>query len=173
MRDNKNNNILFYVVGIIPVIWIALLIAPYINGGLPEIITELPKAMENPLSLTFCANSIKVSLFFMLIYGMGISIYESTKRNYRRKEEHGSAKWGNAKYINKLYKQYPVSENKILTQNVAIGLNAKKHRRNLNVLVCGRKSEQVRQDFIGKPNVMQCSDNSSYVILDPKRRDIA
>ena len=158
MRDNKNNNILFYVVGIIPVIWIALLIAPYINGGLPEIITELPKAMENPLRL---------------IYGMGISIYESTKRNYRRKEEHGSAKWGNAKYINKLYKQYPVSENKILTQNVAIGLNAKKHRRNLNVLVCGRKSEQVRQDFIGKPNVMQCSDNSSYVILDPKRRDIA
>ncbi len=173
MKGSTNNNILFYIVGIIPVVWIALLIAPYINGGLPEIIKEFPKAMENPLRLTFCENSIKVSLFSILIYGIAISIYESTKKNYRRKEEHGSAKWGNTKYIDKKYRQYPASENKILTQNVAIGLDAKKHRRNLNVLVCGRKSDQARQDSIGKPNVMQCGENTSYVILDPKRRNIA
>lgn len=139
MRDDSATNKIVYILGIIPVIWIALLIAPYVDGGLIEIIKEFPKAMENPMRLIFCDNSIRVSLFFVLIYGVGISIYESTKRNYRRKEEHGSAKWGNAKVVNKKYKQVPVNENKLLTQNVAIGLDGRKHRRNLNVLICGRK----------------------------------
>lgn len=139
MIDRASNNRWVYIIGIIPVIWLALLIAPFVDGGLIEIIKEFPKVIENPLRLTFCTNSIKVSLIFMLIYIMGIVIYESTKKNYRRKEEHGSAKWGNARDVNKKYKQFPISENKILTQNVAIGLDGRKHRRNLNVLVCGRK----------------------------------
>lgn len=139
MRDDSATNKILYILGIIPVIWIALLIAPYVDGGLIEIIKEFPKAMEKPMRLIFCANSIRVSLFLVLIYGVGISIYESTKRNYKRKEEHGSAKWGNTKVVNKKYKQVPVNENKLLTQNVAIGLDGRKHRRNLNVLICGRK----------------------------------
>ena len=61
---------------------------------------------------------------------MGIGIYLSTSRNYRKREEHGSAKWGVASVINKKYKQMPITNNKLLTQNVGIGLNGKKHRRN-------------------------------------------
>ena len=167
MRNNKNTNKIVYFLGIIPVVWIALLIAPYIDGGLIGLIEEIPKIMGNPPRLTFCANSIRVSLFFVLIYGIGVFLYESTKRNYRRKEEHGSAKWGIAKLINKKYKQTPKSENKILTQNVVIGLDAKKHKRNLNVLVCGG-SGSGKTRFYAKPNIMQC--NCSFVALDPKRR---
>ena len=167
MKENNRNNKIFYIIGVIPVVWIALLFAPFISGGLIEIIKEFPKAMENPFRLTFCTNSIRVSLFFVLIYVIGITIYESTKKNYRRKEEHGSAKWGSAKAINKKYKQYPVSQNKILTQNVSIGLDGKKHRRNLNVLVCGG-SGAGKTRFYAKPNIMQC--NCSFVCLDPKRR---
>ena len=48
------------------------------------------------------------------------------------KREHAGAE------INNKYKQLPESENRILTQNVRMGLNAKKHRRNLNTLVIGR-----------------------------------
>ena len=165
MRERNNTNIVFYVLGIIPVIWVALLIAPYINGGIVKIIEEFPNLINNPFGLTFCANSIKVSLFFVLIYGMGIAMYESTKRNYRRKEEHGSAKWGNPRFLNKKYQQYPISDNKILTQSVKIGLNGKKHRRNLNVLVCGG-SGAGKTRFYAKPNIMQC--NCSFVALDPK-----
>ena len=165
MRDRNNTNIVFYVLGIIPVIWVALLIAPYINGGIVKIIEEFPNLINNLFGLTFCANSIKVSLFFVLIYGMGIAMYESTKRNYRRKEEHGSAKWGNPRFLNKKYQQYPISDNKILTQSVKIGLNGKKHRRNLNVLVCGG-SGAGKTRFYAKPNIMQC--NCSFVALDPK-----
>lgn len=139
MRNDAKTNRILYIFGIIPVIWLALLIAPYIDGGLIEIIKEFPIVMEKPLSITFCANSIRVMLLFMLIYGMAIILYESNKKNYRRREEHGSAKWGNAHSLNKKYMQKPINNNKILTQNVAIGLDGRKHKRNLNVLVCGRK----------------------------------
>lgn len=94
---------------------------------------------SNPFNIIWCENSIKTILVFICIYVLGISIYESTKKNYRRREEHGSAKWGDSKVINKKYMQKPLKNNKILTQNVAIGLNGRNHRRNLNVLVCGRK----------------------------------
>ncbi len=166
MKDNRTN-IVFYILGLVIVIWLAILIAPYIDKGLIGIVTEFPNAINNPLRLTFCANSIKVSLFFVLIYLMGIGMYETNKKNYRRREEHGSAKWGVAKALNRKYEQKPISDNKILTQNVKIGLNGKKHRRNLNILVCGG-SGAGKTRFFAKPNIMQC--NTSFVCLDPKRR---
>lgn len=167
MIDNNKANTVLYIIGIIPVIWLALLIAPYIDGGLIEIVKEFPNVIYNPLRITFCEDSIKVILFSLLSYIIGISIYESTKKNYRRKEEHGSAKWGNARFLDKKYKQNPISDNKILTQNVKIGLDGKKHRRNLNVLICGG-SGAGKTRFYAKPNIMQC--NCSFVCLDPKRR---
>ena len=96
---------------------------------------------------------------------MAIGIYFSTRRNYRRRVEHGSAKWGNADALNKKYRDKDPSENKLLTQNVRIGLDGKKHRRNLNILVCGG-SGAGKTRFFCKPNAMQC--NTSFVVLDPK-----
>ena len=153
--------------GIIPIIWLAILIAPYTKGGIIAIVKQFSNIINNPFNFVWCENSLKTILIFLAIYVFGISIYVTTRKNYRRREEHGSAQWGNAKTINKKYRQEPFQNNKILTQNVVIGLDGKKHRRNLNVLVCGRQSEQEKLVFIGKPNVMQCGD-SSYVILDPK-----
>ncbi len=156
-----------YLLGIIPIIWLAILIAPYItNGGIINVIKNFSNIINNPLRIIWCKDSLKIIFIFIAIYILAISIYITTRKNYRRREEHGSAKWGNAKAINKKYRQEPFSDNKILTQNVAIGLNGRKHRRNLNVLVCGG-SGAGKTRFFGKPNVMQCG-NSSYVILDPK-----
>jgi len=115
-----------YLLGLIPTIWLAILIAPSINGGLPKIIKDFPLIMGNPFNLSWCNDSFKVIIIFIIIYIMGIGIYISTKKNYRRREEHGSAKWGVAKLLDKKYKQYPINQNKILTQDVALGLNGKK-----------------------------------------------
>ncbi|MCC8073943.1 MAG: type IV secretory system conjugative DNA transfer family protein [Clostridiales bacterium] len=165
-RDNdRQSAVILSVIGIVPVVWLALLIAPYLNGRLSEILANLATAINNPLSVTLCEDSLKTVLISLLIYGMGIGIYFSTLRNYRRREEHGSAKWGNAKAVDKKYRQNPPSENKLMTQNVRIGLDAKKHRRNLNTLVCGG-SGAGKTRFYCKPNLMQC--NTSFVILDPK-----
>lgn len=166
MRDNdRQTAVILSVIGLVPVVWFALLLAPSVKGGLVEIIQALPLALNNPLHIEICEDSVKTVLIFLLSYGMGVGIYFSTRRNYRRREEHGSAKWGNAGAIDKKYRQSPPSENKLMTQNVRIGLNAKKHRRNLNTLVCGG-SGAGKTRFYCKPNLMQA--NTSFVILDPK-----
>lgn len=137
-RDNdRQTSIILAVLGILPIVWLGLLIAPSAKSGLPEILPSLMNVMSDPFHIELCEDSVKTVLVLLLCYGMGIGIYFSTRRNYRRREEHGSAKWGSASAVNKKYAQQPKSENKLLTQNVAIGLNAKKHRRNLNTLVIG------------------------------------
>lgn len=164
-QDDKQSAVILSVIGILPVVWLALLIAPSVKGGLPEILPKLMTVFNNPFQIELCEDSLKTVLVMLLCYGFGIGIYFSTRRNYRRREEHGSAKWGDARAVNKKYCQTPKSENKLMTQNVSIGLNAKKHRRNLNTLVCGG-SGAGKTRFYCKPNLMQC--NTSFVILDPK-----
>ena len=163
--DDYKVSLILSLFGIIPVVWLALLTAPYVSGSIVEIIGNLSVAIENPFSITVCKDSIRTVLIFLLAYGMGIGVYFSTRRNYRKGEEHGSAKWGNAGTLNKKYRDKNASENKLLTQSVRIGLDGKKHRRNLNILVVGG-SGAGKTRFFCKPNVMQC--NTSMVILDPK-----
>lgn len=166
MRDNNRQAaVILSLVGVPVIIWLALLVAPSVSGGLPEIIPALATAFNKPFAIELCEDSLKTVLAFLLLYGMGIGVYFSTRRNYRRREEHGSAKWGDAKAVNKKYQQSPYSENKLMTQNVRIGLDAHKHRRNLNTLVCGG-SGAGKTRFYCKPNLMQA--NTSFVILDPK-----
>ena len=164
-QDDKRTAVILSLIGIIPVVWLALKIAPSVGGGLAAILPELMSVFENPFHIELCEDSVKAVLVLLLCYGMGIGIYFSTRRNYRRREEHGSAKWGEARTVNKKYAQHPKSANKLMTQNVSIGLNAKKHRRNLNALVCGG-SGAGKTRFYCKPNLMQA--NTSFVILDPK-----
>jgi len=164
-RDSPKQTLILCAFGLIPVVWAALLAAPAISGGLLEILTGLTAALNNPLKITWCGDSVKTIFLFIAAYVMGIGIYFSTKRNTRPKEEHGSAKWGEAAAVNKKYADRRFTENKVLTQNVRIGFDAHKHRRNLNVLVCGG-SGAGKTRFYCKPNAMNC--NTSMVILDPK-----
>lgn len=165
MRDDKQSAVILSVVGIIPVIWLALLVAPLVAGGLPEIFSGFTEAINNPLQVKWCEDSLKTVLIFLAAYGMGIGIYLSTRKNYRRREEHGSAKWGAAAAICKKYRDKRFTENKILTQNVRIGLDGRKHRRTLNTMVVGG-SGAGKTRFFCKPNAMNA--NTSFVVLDPK-----
>ena len=167
MREDKlsKTNLILYACGIIPVVWLALLIAPSFGDGLPGLIENLGTVFNDPLHIEWCEDSLKTVLIFILAYGIGIGIYLSTARNYRRREEHGSAKWGAPGTVNKKYADKNVLQNKILTQNVSIGLDGRKHRRNLNVLCCGG-SGSGKTRFFGKVNAMNA--NTSFVCLDPK-----
>ena len=167
MRGREN--IVIACLGIIPVSWMALLIAPFLGDGLVGIVEGFPNALASPFSISICEDSVKAVLIFIAAYVIGIGIYLSTKRNYRRGEEHGSAKWGDAFQLNKKYKAKDDSDNKILTQNVKIGLDGRQHRRNLNVLVCGG-SGAGKTRFYCKPNLMQA--NTSLVVLDPKGENL-
>jgi type IV secretion system protein VirD4 len=169
-RDSPKQVIFMAAFGLIPVIWLGLLVAPVLAGGalagrLPEVITGLTAALNDPLRIEWTEGSLKTALFFVATYATGIGIYLATRRNTRPREEHGSAKWGEAAAINRKYAAGHFTENKILTQNVRIGFDAKKHRRNLNVMIVGG-SGSGKTRFYAKPNAMQA--NSSMVILDPK-----
>lgn len=164
-KDNHTEEIIFLGILIIPVIWIALLIAPFIHKGLFNAMDDISNAFDNPFSITWCSDSLRTVAIFLLIYLLGVGIYLSSLRNYRKKEEYGSAKWGNTKQVNKKYADPNYFENKLLSQNVRIGLDGKKHRRNLNTIIIGG-SGAGKTRFYGKPNIMQC--NTSFVVLDPK-----
>ncbi len=167
MRQDKlsRSSIFLYVLGLLPVVWISLLVAPAICGGVPNLIRNLSDVFKNPFHIEWCGDSVKTVLVFTLFYALGIGVYIATARNYRRREEHGSARWGSARAVNRKYRSKKQSENKILTQQTAIGLDGRKHRRNLNVLVCGG-SGAGKTRFYAKPNIMQA--NTSFVVLDPK-----
>lgn len=155
-----------YIIGAIFVFWFGVLIAPItLKGEISTAIVEIPKVLENPFQITWCGNTLKTIVILETIYFFALFYYYSSKKNYRHKEEYGSAKWGDIKEINKKYAQLPKENNKILTRNVRLGLDGKIHRRNLNVLVVGG-SGAGKTRFYCKPNIMQC--NTSFVVLDPK-----
>ena len=157
--------ILLYFLGTVPVIWLGLLIAPYLSGGLPELVRNLSHIANHPFHISFCEDSLRAVLILLLTYGLAIGIYLSSERNYRRRQEHGSAKWGTASAVNRKYADKAWDRNKVLTQNVAIGLDGRKHLRNLNILCCGG-SGAGKTRFFAKINLMNAA--CSYVVLDPK-----
>ncbi len=164
-KEDKQSMLVLCMIGIIPVIWIALLIAPYAGDGIVRLLPELEEILKNPFHITLCEDSLKTVLTFLLAYGIGIGIYLSSRKNYRRDVEHGSAQWGAIQKISKVYSELPAENNKILTQHIKVGLNTRTHRRNLNTIVCGG-SGAGKTRFYCKPNLMQA--NTSFVVLDPK-----
>lgn len=165
MRKDKQVELVFYFVGAVFIAWLSVLVAPCIHEGLFDAIIYLNEAMNSPFSFELCQDTLKCILISESIYFFSYLAYYYNRKNYRRNEEYGSAKWANNKAVNKKYTEKDYSSNKILSQNVRIGLDGRRHRRNLNTLVIGG-SGAGKTRFFGKPNLMQC--NTSFVVLDPK-----
>lgn len=165
MKNDKSNFLVLCLFGILPVVWLGLLIAPAAHGGLPEIVARFPAVMNDPFHIELCGDSLKTILILLCAYGLAVGVILSSRRNYRRGEEHGSAKWGSARTVNRKYRAAVPEDNKIFTQNVRMGLDGRKHRRNLNTLVVGG-SGAGKTRFYAKPNL--CQANTSFTVLDPK-----
>ena len=150
---------------LIPTIWFSLLIAPYMDKGLINAILCLSEALDHPFSIQWTDLTLKIIGIFLVVYVLGVGMYLSSAKNYRRTEEYGSAKWANPITVCKKYANKDYFSNKVFSQNVRMGLDGKKHRRNLNTVVIGG-SGAGKTRFYAKPNIMQC--NTSFVVLDPK-----
>lgn len=152
----------------LPVIWwVAILLADAIQPGrnLFELMEVLTEKLNHPFQFHYTEYTIKSVLVCTLLYAAGIGIFYSSQKNYRRGEEHGSARWGDARQICKKYSKKPYSQNILLTQNFRISLDTHKHRRCLNILVVGGSGAGKSRGF-ALPNIMQCC--CSMVITDPK-----
>ena len=152
----------------LPVVWWAGAItacAIELDTNLLQILQVLTEKLDQPFSITYTPYTLRCVFTFTIAYVLGIGIYYSQKRNYRRGVEHGSAKWGDAASICKRYRDKRYTQNLILTQNFRMGLDCYKHKRNLNVLVVGGSGAGKSRAY-AVVNIMQC--NCSMVITDPK-----
>lgn len=158
---------MIWLAGLPGIWWVAILLADAIQPGrnLFELMEVLTEKLNHPFQFHYTEYTIKSMLVCTLLYAAGIGIFYSSQKNYRRGEEHGSARWGDARQICKKYSQKPYSQNILLTQNFRISLDTHKHRRCLNILVVGGSGAGKSRGF-ALPNIMQCC--CSMVITDPK-----
>ena len=162
MPIRKSNDTLFYLIGIIPVIWLALLLAQSLGGGLPELLRNLTSALEQPTNIVWTDKSLPTILICLAAYGMAVLLYRTNQGRTRDGEEHGSAVWATPASVNV---QFAQKDSIPLTQHVRLGLDTHKHRRSLNVLVIGGSGAAKTRSFV-LPNILTA--NTNYVITDPK-----
>ena len=70
IRQDNNYEKYAFIIGIIPIIWVALLIAPYTNGGLVNIVKNYSSIFENPFKIEIVNNSLKTVIVLLGIYAM-------------------------------------------------------------------------------------------------------
>lgn len=162
MPIRKSNDTLFYLIGIIPVVWLALLLAQSLGGGLPELLQNLTRALEHPTNIVWTDKSLPAILICLAAYGMAVLLYRTNQGRTRDGEEHGSAAWATPASVNA---QFAQKDSIPLTQHVRLGLDTHKHRRSLNVLVIGGSGAAKTRSFV-LPNILTA--NTNYVITDPK-----
>ena len=162
MPIRKSNDTLFYLIGIVPVVWLALLLAQSLGGGLPELLRNLTSALEQPTNIVWTDKSLSTILICLAAYGMAVLLYRTNQGRTRDGEEHGSAAWATPASVNA---QFAQKESIPLTQHVRLGLDTHKHRRSLNVLVIGGSGAAKTRSFV-LPNILTA--NTNYVITDPK-----
>ena len=167
MKQTGKSEWIIWIMALPLVWWAAILLADTIQPGknLLELLGVLTEKLNHPLQLHYTEYTVKSILICTGVYGMGIGIFYSNQKNYRRGEEHGSAKWGDVKQICRKYSQKPYSQNILLTQHFRISLDTHKHRRCLNIMVVGGSGAGKSRGF-ALPNIMQCC--CSMVITDPK-----
>ena len=158
----KSNDTLFYLIGIVPVVWLALLLAQSLGGGLPELLRNLTSALEQPTNIVWTDKSLPAILICLAAYGMAVLLYRTNQGRTRDGEEHGSAVWATPASVNA---QFAQKDSIPLTQHVRLGLDTHKHRRSLNVLVIGGSGAAKTRSFV-LPNILTA--NTNYVITDPK-----
>ena len=162
MPIRKSNDTLFYLIGIIPVVWLALLLAQSLGGGLPELLRNLTSALEQPTNIVWTNKSLPTILICLAAYGMAVLLYRTNQGRTRDGEEHGSAAWATPASVNA---QFAQKDSIPLTQHVRLGLDTHKHRRSHNVLVIGGSGAAKTRSFV-LPNILTA--NTNYVITDPK-----
>lgn len=120
---------------------------------------------DHPLILHWTPYTLKFMGIALLLYVFAVVLFFSAKENRRPGAEHGSAKWGDARQLDRKYRDKNPKRNAILTQHLHMSLNSRQHLRNLLQIVVGG-SGAGKTRYIVKPNIYEV--NASYIVTDPK-----
>ena len=149
----------------VPVIYFALAAATVYEPGM-SLLRLLPAVTELGLGrVRWTEYSMRAILLSLSAYVGGIALYWSSRQNLRPGEEHGSARWGSVRELDRKYRDRDEEMNVILTKHLRMSLDGRKHRRNLlQIVVGGSGSGKTR--YVVKPNLMLA--NASFIVTDPK-----
>lgn len=149
------------------ILYLAVLAAGVYEDGMNlfQFMAVFPDAMNAPISLRWTPHTVKFMLGALLLYVGGIVLYYSSNENKRPGEEHGSARWGNVRELNRKYSDKNPDKNVIITKNLCMSLNGRQHMRNLLQIVVGG-SGAGKTRFVVKPNLLLA--NASFICTDPK-----
>lgn len=147
------------------VVWIGILASDCCGEGvkLTEFLSLFSEQLQHPFRLSLNGYTVRCVFAALCMYALAIGYYYTSKGNKRTGEEYGSAKWGDAAALNRKYRDK--NSNIILSQHISMGLDGRRHKRNLNVIVVGGSGAGKTRGYV-LPNIMEC--NCSYIIADPK-----
>lgn len=132
--------------------------------NLSGLLNACNEMLAEPLPFEWSNQTPRFLLIFTGLYAVIVLAASSEHRNTRPGEEHGSARWGNAKELNRRYRDTQ-GPNLLMTRNIRIGVDGYKHKHNTDVLVVGGSGTGKTRTY-AVPNVLEAG--CSMVITDPK-----
>lgn len=132
-------------------------------------LASLIAAFSDPFSTKPTAGGARWALLFLVLYAACAAAWLLTRRNLRPGEEHGSARWGDARRICHRYRGRDPAGDKLLTRNFRMSYDTHAHRRSMNTLVVGGSGAGKTRGF-SLPNA--CQANTSMVVLDPNGKEV-
>ena len=149
----------------LPVLYFGVMAASVYEEGM-TLFQLVPLLTGSTLEdIRWTAYTPRFILIFLAVYAGAIVLYDSAQQNRRPGEEHGSAKWGSVRELNRKYSDKDPTRNAILTKHLSMSLNGRQHLRNLlQIIVGGSGAGKTR--YVVKPNLMLA--NASFIATDPK-----
>lgn len=145
--------------------WAGALLAPALEGDRAGLPARLAAALADPLAVRTTGQAARGAAVLAAAAAIACACYLTSRRNWRRREEHGSAEWGAPRATCRRYRGSEPLSDRLLTERFRMSLDGRRHRRNLNTLVCGGSGSGKTRGY-SLPNAMQAA--SSMVVLDPK-----
>ncbi len=170
-KNKKARDRPFYIaaaIGSIAVIYFAICIAPYAQGGLPTVLQNAVQISLNPADISWTQDTPKTIIGCLFFYAIAVVMLFSYKRRLHRSGvENGGADYAD---VRKLRKEFHSDSPKriVYTENFALSVTKKdtyQHKRNYNTVLIGGPGAGKTTGYV-YPNLLEAS--ASYVVLDPK-----
>ncbi len=151
----------------LPVLWLGAGMASGYEDGMTlfEALGAFSEWADHPIFTRWTPYTLKFMGIALMLYLFAVVLYLSSRENRRPGEEHGSARWGSVKQLDRKYRDKNPKRNAILTQHLRMSLNSRQHLRNLLQVIVGGSGAGKSRNVV-KPNVYEA--NASYIVTDPK-----
>ena len=153
MKQQNNSGPLPWLLLAVPVLWVGAALASGYQEDMTifDLMGCFSIILERPFDIRWTPYTLKIMVVALVLYAFAVTLYFSSRQNKRPGEEHGSAHWGNVHTLNLKYRDKDPHNNVILTQNLRMSLNGRKHLRNLlQIVVGGSGSGKTR--YVVKPS---------------------